>query len=87
MTPLRPHSVDILKALEMLVKAVGDLPENARGTVQGLDLNGAYLYASQVAEAAQGNPSALLPCGCFDEISIRHGLKCAAHYQIPSNSK
>ena len=65
MTPLKSREAriiagasDIYEALISLVKAVGDLPENSRGTVQGIDLNHAYERATRIVEQVEnGNVS------------------------------
>jgi hypothetical protein len=41
---------EALSSLRALVKAVGELPENGAGTIQGHDLNQAYMYACTLLE-------------------------------------
>lgn len=43
------HAIDALRGL---VRAVGELPENAHGTIQGEDLNRAYSHACEVLKEA-----------------------------------
>lgn len=47
---------EAIGVLRALVKAVGELPENGAGTIQGHDLNQAYMNACALLERHAAQP-------------------------------
>ncbi len=54
---LRKRLVKVREALQRLTTATGTLPENGSGTVQGQELNRAYMKASRVLEEESIEPN------------------------------
>jgi len=51
----RTHGPALLDELKHLVDLIGHLPENARGTVQGFDVNHAFSRASELLASLEGH--------------------------------